>query len=120
MSDLIEIKIVAQEELISAELQCTELDEQHAENMQDKVKEACEQTPQLPVVLEMSKVEFVPSLSLGALVTLLQTMKQNQRRFILAGIQPNVRETLTICRLNKLFEICESIDEARTKIAHTS
>jgi len=120
MSDLMEINVVVQEELISAQLQCRELDEQHAENMHEKIKEACEQTPQLPLVLEMSKVKFVPSLSLGALVTLLQTMKQNNRRFILAGLQPNVRESLTICRLNKLFEICDSIDEARDKIAHTA
>ena len=120
MSDLIEINIVVQKELISAELQCKELDEQHAENMQEKVKETCEQTPQLPVVLEMSKVEFVPSLSLGALVTLLQTMKQDNRRFILANIKPNVRAALTICRLNKLFEICDSVDEARTKISNAS
>ena len=120
MSDLIEISVVVEDELISAELQCEELDEPHAQNMQGKVKEACEQTPQLPVVLEMSKVTFLPSLSLGALVTLLQTMKQMKRRLILAGIQPNVRQTLTICRLSKLFEICESIDEARTKISQAS
>ena len=120
MSDLIEISVVVQKELISAELQCEELDEQHAENMQEKVKQACEQTEQLPVVLDMSQVKFVPSLSLGALVSLLQTMKQNHRRFILAGIQSNVRETLTICRLNKLFEICDSIDEARTRISQTA
>ena len=96
--------------------QCAELDEQHTSDMQKKVQEAAEEVSELPVILDLSEVRFLPSLSIGALVSLFQHSKQRQQRFILVGLQTEVRQTLAVCRLDKLFEIYDTVDTAIQKI----
>ena len=73
---------------------------------------AAEQAPGLPVVVDLSNVQVMPSMAIGALVSMWKTIKTDERRFVLVGLQPRVRETLTICRLTTLFEIHETVDEA--------
>ena len=114
------IEIKTDEEIILAALQCTRMEDEHAQAMQTEVLAAAEQASHLPVVLDMSKVEMLPSLSIGALVTLLQKFKQDGRRFVLVGLQPKARETLTVCRLDKLFEICDSLEETLSRIRQSS
>jgi anti-anti-sigma factor len=116
MSEIKEIKIELSDEMVLAELQCSDMDEEHTADMQEKISAAVEKS-QLPVVLDMSKVEFMPSLSLGALISIMQKLKKNGQRFILAGLQSKVRETLTACRLDKLFEIFDSVDNVKASIS---
>jgi len=116
MSELRPIELVNQDKFLLAKLQCAELDEPHAADMQQKTQAAAEQSPELAVVLDMSQVQFVPSLSLGALVTLLQQTKQRQQRFILVGLRPEVRQALALCRLDKLFEIYDTVEAAESRI----
>ena len=116
MSELKQIELTKLETFLLAKPQCAELDEQHTSDMQQKIQEAAKQAPELPVILDMSEVHFLPSLSIGALVSLFQDSKQRQQRFILVGLQPEVRQTLAVCRLDKLFEIYETVETARQKI----
>jgi anti-anti-sigma factor len=111
MAELKTAEILTQEGFILARLQCAELDEPHARDMQEQITAASEQAAGLPVVLDLSPVRFVPSLSVGALVALLQKLKQRGQRLVLVGLQPPVRETLAICRLTKLFEIHDTLQE---------
>lgn len=114
------IEIKTDEEIILARLQCTRMEDEQTQAMQTEVLAAAEEVSRLPVVLDMSKVEMLPSLSIGALVTLLQKFKQDGRRFVLVGLQPKARETLAVCRLDKLFDICESLEEALSRIRQSS
>ena len=116
MPELTPIELANQGAYVLATLQCAELDEPHASDMQQKIQAATEQAPDLAVVLDMSQVRFVPSLSLGALVTLLQHAKQKQQRFILVGLQPEVRQSLAVCRLDKLFEIYDTLEIASQRL----
>jgi anti-anti-sigma factor len=111
MSEFKEIQIDVQEKIVLGVLQCEDMDEKHTTDMQEKLTGESEQEQKLPVVLDMSKVTYMPSLSLGALISIMQKLKGNGQRFILTGLQPNVRDTLTACRLDKLFEIFDSIDD---------
>src|SRR5207244_1090159 len=88
------------------------LDETIIEAMQERVNAAAAQHPALPVVLDMSQVEYVPSLGLGSLVGLQRRLRQEGHRFVLAGLQHEIRSLLTMTRLDKLFEIRASFDEA--------
>lgn len=116
MSELNPIQISVSEKMILAVLQCDQLDECHIQDMQSKVTAAAGQALHLPVVLNMSKVAFVPSLSLGALVTLLKICKQNNQRLILTGLQQVVRQIMTTCRLDRLFEIYDTLDDVRIRL----
>jgi anti-sigma B factor antagonist len=112
MSEQEVISIEPHEQLIWARIQHAQMDEELTSRMQKQVSEAAEKSRNLPVALDLSKVEFFPSLSLGALVNIMSELKKHQQRFVLIGIQPPIRGALAVTRLDKLFEIYEDADEA--------
>jgi anti-sigma B factor antagonist len=120
MSELKEMELTKLEMFLLARPRCAELDEQHTSDMQKKIQEAAEQAPELPIVLDMSEVHLLPSLSICALVCLLQNARQKQQRFILIGLQSEVRQTFAICRLDKLFEIYDTVETASQKIQQST
>lgn len=103
-------------EALWAVVQRPRLDDLAAADLNAQVLACAEQRPGLPVVLDLSAVEYVPSLGLGSLVTLLRALRQQSRRFILVGLRPEVRGTLTVTRLDKLFEIQPTFEDALTRL----
>ncbi len=68
--------------------------------------------PEVPhAVLDLSNVEFLDSSGLGALVTALKYMGP-ERRLDLVGLQPLVAKVLSLTRMDKVFSIRDSLDEA--------
>ena len=110
------ITIEPNDRIVLVRVECERMEDEHAQVMQTEAVGAAEQAGDLPVVLDMSKVKMLPSMSIGAIVVLWQKFKQDNRRFILAGLHSQIRGTLTTCRLDKLFEICESVEEALSRI----
>ena len=110
------LSIEGHDEIVLAAVQCARLDEDLTRRMQEEVAAAASRVEGLPVVLDMSAVEFIPSLSLGALVKLLMDFKEKGRRFILAGVQPPIRGALAVTRLDKVFEMYNTVDEALSRI----
>lgn len=104
--------IELQDEIVLARIEHSRMDEERTRAMQAEVLAAAEGVRNLPVALDMSKVEFFPSISLGAVVTLLKKLKAEGQKFVLIGLQPPVREALAITRLDKLFEIYDSRADA--------
>ena len=103
MSEPSGITIKPHKEMVLVSLECAAIDDELANAAQAEVAAAADKAGRLPVLLEMSKVEILPSRSIGVLVALWQRLNAEKRRFMLAGLQPQVRETLTVCRLDKLF-----------------
>ena len=66
--------------------------------------------------LDLSKVEFFPSVSLGSVVVLLNELKKHGQKFVLIGLGPVVRDALAITRLDKLFEIHDSAADALAQL----
>ncbi len=110
MSDQQVTSIDRQDEVVVAAVQQAEMDEQATGKMKAEVLAGAEQAPGLPVVLDLSKVSFFPSLALGAIVVLLNTLKKKGQKLILVGLQPPVREALAMTRLDKLFEIRDDLE----------
>jgi anti-anti-sigma factor len=92
------------------------LDEGAAQMLLEKVQAAAERSPLLPVILDLSDVEVMPSMAIGALVTIWRKLQANHQRLLLAGAQVAVRHTLTLCRLDKLFEFCDTEAAAISKV----
>ena len=116
MSELNESKIETADSHILAEIQCTRLDEEHTQDLQDKVTAAIDAFGELPVIIDMSTVDFMPSLSIGALVAMLQQTKKRDQRLILTSLSETVRQVLAMCRLDKLFEIYDTSETAIQKL----
>ena len=120
MPELNEITIKPHEEIVWIALECERMEDERATALQAAVAEAAEKAPALPVVLDMSKIQMLPSLSIGALVAVWRRLKEGGQRFILVGLQPAVRQTLTTCRLDKVFDICDDVDQALSRVRQSS
>ena len=67
-------------------------------------------TPQL--LLDFRNVEHLSSAALGMLITLNKQVVQQQGRLVLANIHPQIFEVFKITRLNKLFNIQGTTEDA--------
>lgn len=95
--------------VIVVRIQSDRLDETNLAAVRSEVSAAGLESPQFPVALNMVNVTFVPSLSLGGLVQLVQIFKARGQRLVLVNLQPPVRQTITITRLDRLFEIQDDL-----------
>ena len=111
MSDQQVTSINQRDNLLVAVVQLESLDDESTGKMRAEVLAGAEQARDLPVVLDLSNVGFFPSVSLGAVVVLLNTLKKAGQKLILVGLQPPVRESLAITRLDKLFEIRDDVED---------
>jgi anti-sigma B factor antagonist len=68
--------------------------------------------PAQTVILDFSDVPYVDSAGLGLLVTAHVTRQKSGRRMVLSGINPRVQRLFEITRMNDLFLIFSSPEEA--------
>jgi len=64
------------------------------------------------IVINFSKVAYVDSSGLATLVELLKNMKAYSGRMRLVGLSPKIKSLFEITKLEKLFEIMNTEDEA--------
>ncbi|MEW6201635.1 MAG: STAS domain-containing protein [bacterium] len=64
------------------------------------------------IVLDMEKVQFMDSLSLGMLVPLLLYAKRLGGSLRIAQLNPNIYKLLNTLQLDKIISIYDSVDEA--------
>ena len=67
------------------------------------------------IILDISTIKFMDSSSLGAMVGILKSMKDN-KKFVIVGASGVVLELFTLTRMNRVFTLAEDINEAKTKI----
>ena len=64
------------------------------------------------IVIEMTKVVYVDSSGLATLVGILKNMRSYGGKMRLAGMSPKVKSLFEITKLDKLFDIMASEEEA--------
>ena len=64
------------------------------------------------IVIELSKVTYVDSSGLATLVGILKNMRSYGGKMRLAGMLPKVKSLFEITKLDKLFEIMASEEDA--------
>lgn len=64
------------------------------------------------IILDFSNVEYLSSAALGKLITLDKKVKSAKGKLRLCNIRPDIYEVFAITRLNKLFDIRETQDQA--------
>ena len=63
------------------------------------------------VVLDLSQVEFIDSSGLGAIVASMKQLEKG-RRLDLAGLRPIVEKVFRLTRMDTVFRLFKSLDEA--------
>jgi len=88
------------------------LDEANIQAISDEVSEIIEQaaTPQL--LINFANVDHLSSAALGALITINNKINEKNGKLRLANIDPQIYEVFVITRLNKLFSIHETLNDA--------
>lgn len=66
------------------------------------------------IVIELSRVTYVDSSGLATLVGILKNMRTYGGKMRLAGMSPKIKSLFEITKLDKLFEIMASEEEAIT------
>ena len=99
-------------DVIVIRVQVKDLDETHTKAVHAEVNAAAAESPALPFILDLSSVKFLPSLTLGAMVRLGQSFRARNQRLVLVGLQPTIRQVLTITKLDRMFEIQDDVDAA--------
>jgi len=64
------------------------------------------------IILDMEKTEYFDSSALGALVAFMKEVKGAGGRLILCNASRNIRTLLKLSRLDSIFTIAETMDEA--------
>jgi len=69
---------------------------------------------QIRFILDLSGVSFVDSSGLGVLLSGYKNVNLQSGRFCLTGLHPRVQAMFELTRLDQVFEIHASLDEALT------
>jgi len=64
------------------------------------------------IVVDLSRVTYIDSSGLAALIEGLQNVEEHGGKFALAGLQENVRSIFEIARLDQVFRIFPDVDAA--------
>jgi len=64
------------------------------------------------IVLNLAWIEYIDSTGLGVLVASLISAHHNAAQIKLAALGPKVRHVFSIARVDRLFEVYDSADEA--------
>jgi anti-sigma B factor antagonist len=67
-------------------------------------------------ILDLKEVEFMDSSFLGSLVSLLQDVEHVRGRIALVHCQPNVAFLFKVTRLDAVFSMFESVEDAKTEL----
>src|SRR5208337_4009552 len=64
------------------------------------------------VILDMSRVSFLDSAGVGALVSLFVSRRNQGRTFALAALPPQATAVITVAGLQKLLSVAKTVEEA--------
>jgi anti-sigma B factor antagonist len=64
------------------------------------------------MLINFADVDHLSSAALGTLITVNNKVRQRQGQLRLSNIDPQIYEVFTITRLNKLFQIHETVGDA--------
>ncbi|TVQ79393.1 MAG: anti-sigma factor antagonist [Phycisphaeraceae bacterium] len=82
-------------------------------DLQQSMRQALDGKPER-VVVDLSRVPYMDSSGVATLVEAMQIARKQSTRLILCGLQDKVRSIFEIARLDRVFTIARSLEEANT------
>ena len=105
MHDYDVITVEPHEQVVVAVVQNPRLTVETAAQLEHEASYASGERPNLPFVLDFSKVTFAPSVALGALAVLFKGFKLANRRAFLVGVTTPVQRVLSVTRLDSFINV---------------
>ena len=88
------------------------LDEMEISQISEQLNALVAGSDRPKLVLDFSAVVQMSSSALGMLITLHKHIREREGQLRLCSIQPSIYEVFIITRLNEIFRICRSQEEA--------
>lgn len=88
------------------------LDEANIQQIGDEISRLVDESETPRVLISFQNVDHLSSAALGTLITINNRIRSKEGQLRLANIDPQIYEVFVITKLNKLFEIHETEDEA--------
>lgn len=88
------------------------LDEANIQQIGDELGRLVEASPRPRILICFENVEHLSSAALGTLITVSNQVKARDGQLRLSDIRPQIKEIFSITRLDRLFEIHETSDDA--------
>ena len=88
------------------------LDEANIQQIGEEIGRIIDAGPRPKLLISFANVDHLSSAALGTLITINNKVKGKDGQLRLANIDPQIYEVFVITRLNKLFQIHESVDDA--------
>jgi anti-anti-sigma factor len=112
MSESAVATVEAGPDAVVIHVQTDRLDEEGLQQLQGLVRAAAEANPAQPVILNLGRVDFLPSMSLASLIRLHTEFQGRRQRLLLAAVQPRVRDVIVMTRLDRFFEMHDDLAAA--------
>ncbi|HRY71518.1 MAG TPA: STAS domain-containing protein, partial [Phycisphaerae bacterium] len=104
-------EILPHEHVLLVAIHSSRLDEATMRKLAVDVLAAASKRPGVPIVLDVSRVRFAPSSSLGLLVQLARGLKFEGRRLVLINVEPRLLATIQVTCLDSVVEIHDNVDQ---------
>ena len=88
------------------------LEEAAIQNIGDQVADLIDTTPNPKLLMDFADVDHLSSAALGMLITINNRVRAKGGQLRLVTIDPQIYEVFAITKLNKLFNICDTAEQA--------
>ncbi len=88
------------------------LDEANIQQIGEEISKIVDAQPQPKLLISFENVDHLSSAALGTLITINNKIRGKDGQLRLADIDPQIYEVFVITKLNKLFQIFDSADQA--------
>lgn len=88
------------------------LDEANIQKIGEEIAGLIDSDTKPKIVISFSNVDHLASAALGMLITIHNKLKSKNGQLRLTNIDPQIQEVFVITKLNKLFQIHESMESA--------
>lgn len=107
------IRVLEQEGVLRIEfIDRNILDEANIQQIGDEISRLVEMQPNPRVLISFENVDHLSSAALGTLITINNKIRGRDGQLRLTSIDPQIYEVFVITKLNKLFQIHDSVEQA--------
>lgn len=93
------------------------LDEANIRQIGDEILQIVDAEPNPRILISFQNVDHLSSAALGTLITINKKVKEKDGQLRLADIDKQIHEVFVITKLNKLFHIHDTSDQALASMA---
>lgn len=93
-----------------------QLDESNIDNFAPKVYEKIEQNPEASLILDLEKVSYMNSKSIGYISDWYSKVSAKGNKVVVAKAASNIKDVLNVVGLDKVIPLAQTMEEAKSLI----